>query len=74
MGSCLPINYLLVTENNEMCIICYKKILLEKNYIKCNKCSKILHHYCKSKKNNFCPNCKNIDSLFIYNKVLKSNY
>lgn len=36
MESCLPINYLLVIENNEKCIIYYEKVSLNKKYILIN--------------------------------------
>jgi DNA-directed RNA polymerase subunit RPC12/RpoP len=85
MGSCYSIQpFIQEFVNNNICILCSQTIQdTEKNkkkYIKCDYCQILIHYKCAlkykfSKQYNdneiICPNCSNMNTLFIYNKDIR---
>ena len=82
MGACHTVPAILFTEKTrlERCLICWEHIPIDcTNYVKCVKCSIRLHPSCGIEYQKkyisdtlTCPNCKNVDSLFLYDNDVYS--
>lgn len=80
MGSCYSIQPLLYENCNNTCILCWQNIEYKNKYVKCDHCKILIHYKCALKYKNvkkynhneiICPNCSNMNTLFIYNKDIR---